>query len=430
MSELRAIARELFLGTLQRCTVEAAFSRQVEYAEGTLRIAGQEYRLDDFAQVLTIAMGKAAHTMATALCKRIGARAQGTIAAPHDVEELGGFRVFAGGHPWPNAASLAAGAAILDDLRRLDQHSLAIFLLSGGGSAVVEAPISAEFSLEDVVETYRVLVHCGASIREINAIRKHLSATKGGRMAQAAHPARQLSLMVSDVPADALDALASGPTLPDSTTCAECYAIAERHRITARLPRRVRRYFSERTLRETPKEGDAAFARSQWTTILSSEEAQAIAAELASAVGFAVTIDNTCDDWDYLAARDHLLGRLRELRARSQRVCLISGGEVTVRVPEDAGRGGRNQQFALSCAEAIGGEDIAVLSCGTDGIDGNSPAAGALVDGTTWRRAGAEALRSALRRCDAYPLLAQLGDAIETGATGNNVRDLRMLFAR
>ncbi len=429
MKELRSLSRELFRETLRRCTVDAAFSRHLHIKNGVLQVAGVDYELDRFARVLTIAIGKAAHTMAAALRERIGPYAAGIIAAPYPVERTPGFRAFVGGHPLPDRESLAAGDAILQELAPLDEHSLAIFLLSGGGSALAEAPLT-ELTLEDIVSTYRVLVHSGASIREINAMRKHLSALKGGRMALAASPARQLSLLISDVPADGLDALASGPTLPDPTSTADCYSIADRYAIAQQFPLAVRSLFLQRTLRETPKPGASAFARSQWITLMSSEDATAIAAQLATASGFTSVIDNSCDDWDYLDARDYLLARLQRLRRDERSICLISGGEVTVRVPAQPGIGGRNQQFALACAEAIDGEEIAVLSCGTDGIDGNSPAAGAVVDGTTLQRAGVHAVRSSLQEFDAYSLFARLGDAIEIGPTGNNVRDLRMLFAR
>ena len=168
--------------------------------------------------------------------------------------------------------------------------------------------------------------------------------------------------------------------------------------------------------------------RARWWPILSSAAVEKAAAEGASRAGFAVEIDHSCDDWEYTKAADHLLGRLRELRKGVSRACLISGGEVTVSVSQNAGTGGRNQQFALYCAGKITGEDVCVLSAGTDGIDGNSPAAGAVVDGTTVARAAGK-VALALQRFDAFPLFEKLEDAVVTGPTGNNVRDLRVLVA-
>jgi hydroxypyruvate reductase len=306
-----------------------------------------------------------------------------------------------------------------------------IFLISGGASAIAEKPSSPTISLNEVVTTYRVLVHSGAPIIEINAIRKHLSAIKGGRMAEAASGSQQISILVSDVPENALDALASGPTMPDTTTVGDCYSIAERYKMTPQFPASVRQLFERRSLRETPKASDPAFYNSQFVTILSNATAVNAVVECAAADGFAVEVDNSCDDWDYAAAADYLLSRLRELRQGASRVCLISGGEVTVKPGSNPGLGGRNQQFALYCAQKIAGENITILSAGTDGIDGNSLAAGAIVDGSTVARAQEKGIDPtvALARFDAFPLFEALGDAIISGPTGNNVRDVRVLLA-
>ena len=286
-----------------------------------------------------------------------------------------------------------------------------------------------EISLLDLVATYRALVHSGAPIAEINAIRKHLSAVKGGRLAQAAYPAQQVSILVSDVPDATPDALASGPAMPDSTSIADCERIAAQYGLIDQFPKPVADLFRQHALEETPKSGDPAFVRARWWTVLSNKVAVEEATLAATHSGFAVEVDNSCDDWDYEKAADYLVQRVRELRKSVSRVCLISGGEVTVSVG-NGGTGGRNQQFALACAEKIAGEDITVLSAGTDGIDGNSPSAGAVVDGTTVDRAGSpEIVRRALASFNAYPLLDGLGDAIVTGPTGNNLRDLRILLA-
>jgi hydroxypyruvate reductase len=301
----------------------------------------------------------------------------------------------------------------------------------------VEKPVDDDISLPDLTATYRVLVNSGAPIAEINAIRKHLSAVKGGRLAQAAYPAQQVSILVSDVPDDTPDALASGPTMPDSTSIHDCERIAAKYNLVEQFPSSVADLFRQHALDETPKSDDPAFVRARWWTVLSNKVAIDEAAIAATRAGFAVEVDNSCDDWPYDRAADYLLNRLRELRSKVSRVCLISGGEVTVTV-RNGGIGGRNQQFALACAEKISGEDMTVLSAGTDGIDGNSPAAGAVVDGSTLARAksyrvdahgSAEAVRHALSGFNAYPFFEALGDALITGPTGNNLRDLRILLA-
>ena len=187
--------------------------------------------------------------------------------------------------------------------------------------------------------------------------------------------------------------LASGPTMPDSTSVEDCYRIAEKHGLLAQLPPSTRELFERHALEETPKSDDQSFYRSRWWTILSNQSAVEQASAAAERAGFAVHVDNSCDDWDYERAAEHLLQRVRELRKGSERVCLISGGEVTVKVT-NGGTGGRNQQFALACAESIAGENITVLSAGTDGVDGNSPAAGAVADGSTMERAHSKGLNA------------------------------------
>ena len=430
--EMRALLRNIFEHALAECSIPAAFARSIHCCQQVLQIGELSYDLDVFDQVLAISIGKAGHSMAAALISVVNKPLTGIIACPDAPQSpLAGFRYFIGGHPLPNDESLLAGEAILKLVRGGSERSLLLFLISGGASAIAEKPILAGMTLDDVVQTYKALVHCGAPIAEINAIRKHLSALKGGRLAQAAAPAQQVSILVSDVPENALDALASGPTMPDTTTVADCYRIAERYRLPQALPSLVRDLFEKQDLRETPKQGDPAFARSHHFSVLSNATATQAAAEKARQAGFAVEVDSTCDDWDYRAAADHLLRRLRELRKRTKRACIVSGGEVTVSVGANSGVGGRNQQFALYCAQETAGEKIAVLSAGTDGIDGNSPAAGAVVDGSTVTRATARNLRAnrALTTFDAFPLLHALGDTIVTGPTGNNVRDLRILMA-
>jgi glycerate 2-kinase len=249
-------------------------------------------------------------------------------------------------------------------------------------------------------------------------------------MAQAAYPARQVSLLVSDVPDATPDALASGPTMPDSTSVEDCYRIAGKHDLQPQFPASTRELFERLALEETPKSDDPVFHRSRWWTILSNQSAIEQAVLAAKDAGFTAYVDNSCDDWDYEKAAKYLLEKLRDLRKQNERVCLISGGEVTVKVT-NGGVGGRNQQFVLACAEKIAGENVTVLSAGTDGIDGNSPAAGAVADGTTRERAKTRGLsvQAARDKFDAYPFFSALGDAIETGPTGNNLRDLRILLA-
>jgi hydroxypyruvate reductase len=429
--EMRVAARHLFEHALKQCSIEQAFRRHVGCERGVLRIGEDLYDLNSYSRLLVVSIGKAAHALVNALEMQAGKRFEGIVATSDEPAwQAKGFRYFRGGHPVPNHESLRAADTLLRSLDAQNSSSLVIYLLSGGGSSMLEKPIDEEISLADLVAAYGVLVHSGAPIAEINAIRKHLSAVKGGKLACAAFPAQQVSILVSDVPDDTPDALASGPTMPDSTSVADCYAIAVKYQMLRQFPPSVRELFERRALGETPKSDHPAFHRSRWWTVLSNASLLEAIQPEAERHGFLVEVDNTCDDWDYIPARDYLLGRLRELRNKAGRVCLISGGEVTVRVT-DGGTGGRNQQFALACAERIADESITILSAGTDGIDGNSLAAGAVVDGTTLKRAKVHGMdpKAYLRGFNAYDYFEKLGDAVMTGPTGNNLRDLRILLA-
>ncbi len=428
---MRVTARHLFEHALGEASIDRAFQRHVDCDRGVLRICQDLHDLDSYNRVLVISIGKAAHAMVNSLEMQAGNRFQGIVASSVDpVSQVRGFRYFRGGHPVPNQESIHAAQAMLKSLGAQNAASLVIFMISGGGSSIAEKPIDDEISLPDLIATYRTLVLSGAPIAEINAIRKHLSAIKGGRMAVAASAAQQVSLLVSDVPDSTPDALASGPTMPDSTSVADCYGVVEKYGMLEQFPASVRELFQRHALEETPKSDDLAFHRARWWPVLSNGSLLEAAEGEAQRHGFKVEIDNRCDDWDYARAAEYLLERLLALRQKSERACLISGGEVTVKV-ENGGTGGRNQQFALACATRISGEAITALSAGTDGIDGNSPAAGAIADGSTLERAQARGLDAGahLAGFNAYPFFESLGDAIVTGPTGNNLRDLRILLA-
>ena len=428
---MREAARAIFQHALDQASIRKAFARHVHYERGVLRVREDLYDLQSYSQVRIISLGKAGHTMVEALSEQVGSSLEGIVASSvQPASQVRGFQYFHGGHPTPNVESVQAASAMLRMLEALPSSALVIFLLSGGGSSIVEKPMDDEISLDDLVATYGALVHSGAPIAEINAVRKHLSAVKGGRLAQAASCARQVSLSVSDVPDKTPDALASGPTMPDSTSVEDCYRIVEKYDLLTQFPAPTRELFERHALEETPKSGDPAFNNARWWTVLSNQTAVEEATLAAERSGFFVHVDNSCDDWGYEKAAEYLLKKVRALRQLCSPVCLISGGEVTVKVT-NGGTGGRNQQFALACAEKIAGENITVLSAGTDGVDGNSPAAGAAADGNTAQRAQEKGfhVHAVLEKFDAYRCFHALGDTIETGPTGNNLRDLRILLA-
>jgi glycerate 2-kinase len=434
VTEMRATALDIFMHTLAESSVERMFTKSVSYEGSVLRVGDESYDINSYARVFVVAIGKASHTMVQALSERFGAGVGITGIACGPVlpdAQVFGFQYYKGGHPMPNADSVKAAEVMLRAVEPLTGRDLVIFMMSGGGSALVEKPIDDSISLEDLIATYRALVHSGAPIAQINTVRKHLSAIKGGRLALAASPAHQLSIMVSDVPENALDSLASGPTMPDTSTVDQCYALVDKYKLLPQFPASVRKLFESRAILETPKPTDAVFSRSRWSTLASNAVVEKVAVEKAAMSGFAIEVDNSCDDWDYAPAADYLLKRLRELRKGASRVCLISGGEVTVKVEGKGGAGGRNQHFALYCAQRIAGERITILSAGTDGIDGNSDATGAVVDGTTMARIKQQDLNAeqALKSFNTTPLFEALGDVIKTGPTGNNLRDLRLLLA-
>jgi hydroxypyruvate reductase len=426
----------IFQDAFRASRVEQVIEERIRFDGETMEVDGFRYELAKFERCVLISVGKAAEPMFSSFLTRSGrsaGRFEGVIVAPDPVTVPSEkFVAFHAGHPSPNAASIQAAEEILRVLRQLTERDLAIFLISGGGSSLVEQFLEAETPLEVIAATHKALVESGAPITAINSVRKHLSSVKGGRLAAAAAPAEQLTIAVSDVPAGRLDALSSGPTIPDESTLADVYDAVERHGLMERLPACVAAQLAAHSLAETPKRGESIFARSRWSVLLDSSSLEAAAGRRAAELGWQVVVDNTCDDWKADEAAAYLVDRLRELRRTRKRVCLLSSGEVTVAVPHGmSGSGGRNQHFVLEAARRIAGEGITVLSVGSDGVDGNSPAAGGVADGSSVARAvrAGYPVDEALAAFNSYSLLSSLEDAITTGPTGNNLRDLRVLLA-
>jgi glycerate 2-kinase len=434
------VARAIFAETLNRVGIPDVLRSRVRYVNGALCVGDLVYPMESFRHIMIVAIGKASVPMCEALLPILdpvftfGKTLDGVVVSP----VLSGdpdprIRFFRGGHPLPDLDSLQAANAILQLLARADQATLVLFLISGGASAMVEKPLDPGVSLEETALFHGGLVRSGLPITQMNTLRKHFSQVKGGRLALAAGDATQCTLLISDVPANSLDAVGSGPSLPDPSTTRDCLRIIECNHAVLAIPPRVLTFFQSRELQETPKQEHPAFRRAEWLPLLSSEDLSSNAAALASQANFAVVIDNTCDDWDYRRAARYLVDRMVSLREQHTKVCIVSVGEVSVKVDENHGAGGRNQQFVLECARLIRQEalSITVLSGGSDGIDGQSPAAGAICDETTWDRAAAHGFDPAvcLAHFDSYPLFKALGDDLFTGPTGNNLRDLRILMS-
>jgi len=388
--------------------------------------------------LLVIAFGKAARSMGRALVDLLpGATMRGLVVPPEpDDAPLPPFEVIAGGHPLPSAKSLRAARRALELAHSARNDEPAVFLVSGGGSAMLELPADPSVTLPELHAFYRALVGSGAAIGEINTVRRHLSAVKGGRLAAAARGAhRHLTLLVSDVPAGddggPTRDVASGPTTSDPTTIADCRAVLDRYGLLPAVPPALRARLERGELQAPPGLDDELFRRASIWVLLDERHARQAAMQVARERGWHAIAVQEVDDWPYERAADELLRRLDALHQQhpGRPVAVITTGELSVPLPADPGTGGRSQQFALYCARRIAGQPIAVLSCGTDGIDGNSPAAGAVVDGTTIARARALGLDADdhLRRCDAFTLLDAIGDTVITGPTGTNVRDVRVL---
>lgn len=436
---MKQVAQRVFRETLAAIDIPATLQRKLARSGSRICAGDTSVDLSDFTAIVAIAYGKASFAMAEGLTQALAPefRAEGILVVPAaPPRELTEWRTFVGGHPVPNAASFAAGRAILDRLTRCDERTLIFFLISGGGSSLVELPLHPAVTLDDFDQLHVALVTCGAPIDEINAIRKHLSATKGGRLAVAAPRSLKLTFAISDVPQGQESALASGPTLPDPTTVQDAARVAQQYGLIPKLPASLRGAFQNHLLRETPKASDPAFARSHFELLLGLHELMHAAHHACEAEGYVSVCDNSTDNWPLEKAADYLLAFLQaqleahEKSGHARPVAVLADGELSSPVTGN-GLGGRNSAFVLTCVPKIAGKDIAVFSAGTDGIDGNSPAAGAVADGETLARARAAGLDPGdfLRRSDAYSFFSRLGDAVVTGPTGNNLRDLRIFLA-
>lgn len=371
-------------------------------------------------RVFVVGGGKGGVAMGQAAVRLLGPRlTAGVLAVPvaPDPAQVESLLFIQAGHPKPNAGSLAAGEAIANLMAETTEHDLVLALISGGGSALLEKPV-AGLGLEQLQATSTALMRAGATITELNCVRKHLSQIKGGGLARLAAPARVETLILSDVVGDPLDVIASGPTVGDTTTVADALKILKRYLSEAEVGA------IKDLLHETPKPDEPIFKRVHNRLIGSNQLAREAAATAAQGLGFAVRLPDENLEGE---ARDWGFG-LRERIARLPAgTALIYGGETTVTV-RGQGLGGRNHELALAAALALEDTDrkVAVLSAGTDGIDGLAPAAGAIATHETIARARAKGLRAEeyLANNDSYSFFAALDDCVVTGPTGTNVNDL------
>jgi glycerate-2-kinase len=437
-TRLRADARRILDAGIAAADPRAAVLRALSLEGDALRVAGGEtIELGTGGRVWIVGAGKAAAGMARGALEVLGGRVAGgvvTVPAGGPAPRLPGLEVWAAAHPVPDTHGLAAATAALATARAAGEDDLVLCLLSGGASALWAAP-PAGVSLGDLRDATERLLRSGAPIAETNAVRKHLSRIAGGWLARAAAPARLVTLALSDVVGSAPDAIGSGPTVPDPTTFRDALEVLLRREVE--VPPAVRAHLQRGDAGEapeTPKPGDPAFARASYRVVASNRDALAAAAEEAERLGYRTTVvgDDMQGEAREVGAEVAALAWGAHAEGESARApaAFLLGGETTVTV-RGRGRGGRSQELALAAALEIEGEPgLLVAAVGTDGRDGPTDAAGAMVDGETvarGRAAGLEA-RDALERNDAHTFLRASGDLVVTGPTGTNVNDLVLVL--
>jgi hydroxypyruvate reductase len=447
LTQLRIAAREIFDEALTAVDAGEAVRQSLSINGTILRVRDQEIDLGS-RKIFSIAIGKAAAPMAYALEQQLGESfAAGLMTGPVPQPQVlklksmsewtlkTRWRWCEGGHPLPTASSLTAAAEAFRLLERANkERALIIFLVSGGGSAMIESPITDEISLNELRAANKALINCGAAIGEINSVRRAFSAVKGGNLSARAPDCDQITLIVSDVPEGEERNVASGPTLAPPPDAPNAQDVIAKYDLRNQLPATILRAID--TDNAQPGEAPESSLRKHFV-LLNNRTALEAAAQAARQRGFIAEIAADISDQPIPEGCQKLRESLETLRAKHRPgagiVCLISGGEFACRVKGD-GMGGRNLETALRLADATEPDvpDTVALCAGTDGVDGNSPAAGAIIDNTTMARARSIGLdaRDFLERSDSYSFFVALGDVINTGVTGTNVCDLRILLAR
>ncbi len=396
------------------------------------------FDLEAFRRIFIIGTGKASASMAQAVEEILGDRVtKGVITTKYGhLLPLKKTETIEAGHPIPDQKGLEGTKKIKSLLSESGAQDLVIFLLSGGGSALLPLPAQG-ITLEEKQKVTQLLLDCGADIKEINTIRKHISQIKGGWLAKLAYPATVIGFILSDVVGDPLDIIASGPTVADSSTFEEAWEIVRKYDLVDKIPTSVRNHLllgKEGKIEETPKPGDMAFERVHQFLVASNLHALHAVEKGAISYGFnSLILSSSIVGETREAARFHSAIAKEVISSGhpvSRPACIISGGETTVTL-RGRGLGGRNQEFALAGALDISGiEKIVLLSGGTDGTDGPTDATGAIADHTTIFRAQSMGLdaRAHLENNDAYPFFKKLGDLLITGPTHTNVMDVRILL--
>jgi len=416
-----------------------AVENAVRCTDDRLHVGAHTYDLDDFANVYVMGAGKAGAPMTQAVEGLLGERIRNGLVVTKT--DHGGptdrVQLVEASHPVPDRAGVDAGRRVLELAQTADADDLLIALLSGGGSALLVAPADG-LTLDDMQGMTDALLASGATINEINCLRKHCSAVKGGQLARAVAPATLLTLVLSDVVGNPLDVIASGPTVPDATTWRDAWTIVERYELADKLPGLIIERLQaglNGDIPDTPKPDDPLFAQSHVEVVADNRIAAEAARAKAQELGFNTLLLTTYVQGEAQEVAQVAVALGREVLATGQPVpapaCLILGGETTVRLGESPGKGGRNQELALAAALALQNvDDITVVSLATDGTDGPTDSAGGLADGSTVRRGRARGMDAVdhLARHDAYPFLDAVNDLLVTGPTQTNVNDLVFVF--
>jgi hydroxypyruvate reductase len=415
-----------------------AVLRQLRREGEELVVGERRYDLRRFAHVYVVGAGKAGAPMVQAVEEVLGERiTAGAVNVKYGyASPTRWVRLHEAGHPIPDEAGVAGAQEIAALLSEAGENDLVLCLVSGGGSALMTLPVEG-ITLAEMKALTDALLRRGANINEINTIRKHVERMKGGQLARLAQPATVISLMLSDVVGNPLDVIASGPTVPDTSTFADAYALLQRYELVGQVPAAITERLRRGALGEiadTPKPGDPLFARAHNVIVASNNIAAQAAQRAAEGLGFHTLLLSTYIEGEAREVAKVLAGVAKEILASGQPLprpaCVVVGGETTVTI-KGQGKGGRNQEMALMAAIQLQGlADVAIVCLATDGSDGPTDASGALADGHTVARAAAQGLNawSHLANNDSYPFFAALDDLLLTGPTNTNVNDLAFVW--
>jgi len=436
--KLRQDAIDIFKAGLKAVDPRTAVKKYMKREGQTLIVDEKKYDLNQFDRIYVVGGGKAGASMASAVEEILGNLVtEGIVNVKYGyTAKLNKIRINEADHPVPDEAGSRGAEEIVKLVGNTQENDLLICLISGGGSALLPLPVHG-ISLNEKQEVTKKLLACGANINEINAVRKHMSGVKGGQLARFSYPATLITLILSDVIGNYLDVIASGPTVPDSSTFEDAKEIMERYKIWNTIPDTVKNHFEKGiggNIPETPKAGENIFSKTQNVIVGSNIQAVMAAREKAGKLGYnTMVLSSFIEGETKDVARVHAAIAKEILQSGnpvSTPACVISGGETTVTI-RGKGKGGRNQEFCLAAAIDIAGLDsVVILSGGTDGTDGPTDAAGAICDGQTIEYALAKKIKAMdyLMDNNAYPFFKELDDLLITGPTNTNVMDLRLVL--